>query len=349
MRFYTQQHKYYCGIDLHARRMYICLLDANGEILVHRNGPATPEHFLAVIAAYREDVVVAVECMFTWYWLADLCARETIPFVLGHALYMKAIHGGKAKNDKIDAHKIAALLRGGLIPMAYVYPPAMRATRDLLRRRCHFMQKRAELLAHIQNTASQYNLEPLGKKIAYKANRAGVAEHFPVPEVRQSIAMNLALIDHYDALLTDIELAIVRTAKVDDPHAFHRLRTVPGIGKILALVILYEIHDIGRFAQVGNFASYSRLVKCEQNSDGKRYGYGGKKIGNAHLKWAFSEAATLFLRHNALGQAYCSRLAQKHGQAKALSILAHKLGRIVYLMLERKEAFDLKKFVGTAA
>ena len=349
MRFYTHQHKYYCGIDLHARRMYLCVLGANGEVLVHRNGPATPEHFLAVIAPYREDVVVAVECMFTWYWLADLCAEHNIPFVLGHALYMKAVHGGKAKNDKIDSLKIAALLRGGLIPMAYVYPPKMRATRDLLRRRCHFMQKRAELLAHIQNTASQYNLDPLGKKIAYKGNRTGVAEHFPTPEVRKSIEMDLALIDHYDTMLTEVELAIVRTAKVDDPHAFHCLRSVPGIGKILALVILYEIHDISRFPHVGHFASYSRLVKCEHTSDGKRYGYGGGKIGNAHLKWAFSEAAILFLRKNGLGQAYYSRLAQKHGKAKGLSVLAHKLGRVVYLMLERKEVFDLKKFVGAAA
>ncbi len=124
--------------------MYICVLDAAGEVLFHRNGPTTPKHFLRVIAPYREDIVVAVECMFTWYWLADLCAQEGIPFVLGHALYMKAIHGGKAKNDKIDSHKIAVLLRGGMIPMAYVYLPEMRAARDLLRRRCHFTQKRAE-------------------------------------------------------------------------------------------------------------------------------------------------------------------------------------------------------------
>src|SRR5262249_45336896 len=148
------------------------------------------------------------------------------------------------KNDRIDAHKIAALLRGGLIPQAYVYPPDMRATRDLLRRRCHFMRKRAELLTHIQNTTSQYNLPPLGRKIAYKANRQGVPEHFAEVEVRKSIELDLALIDHYDKLLNDVELLIGRTAKIDDPHNLHRLRTVPGIGKILALVILYEIHDI---------------------------------------------------------------------------------------------------------
>jgi len=131
MRFYTKQHKYSCGIDLHARSMYICILDKEGETVLHRNSKATPEAFLRAIAPYREDVVVAVECMFVWYWLADLCAKEKIPFVLGHALYMKAIHGGKSKNDRIDSHKIAALLRGGTLPIAYVYPRKMRSTRDL--------------------------------------------------------------------------------------------------------------------------------------------------------------------------------------------------------------------------
>jgi transposase len=241
--------------------MYICVLDAEGKVRVHRNGPANPEHFLKLIAPFRKDVVVAVECIFTWYWLADLCRQEGIPFVLGHALYMKAVHGGKAKNDRIDAHKIAVLLRGGMIPTAYVYPREMRATRDLLRRRCHFMRKRAELLTHIQNTTSQYNLPAFGKKIACRTNREGLSQHFPDPEVRKSIEVNLSLLDHYDRLLTDLELHITRTAKVHDPNAFHRLRSVPGIGKILALVILYEVHDITRFPSVQDFVSYCRLVK----------------------------------------------------------------------------------------
>jgi transposase len=164
-------------------------------MLVHRNMPAGPEPFLKAIAPYREDVVVCVACIFTWYWLADLCAREGLPFVLGHALYMKAIHGGKAKNDKIDAQKIAVLLRGGMLPQAYVYPADMRATRDLLRRRLPLTRKRAELLAHIQNTTSQYTLPEIGKKIAYKANRGGVAERFPDPAVPKSVEVDLALID----------------------------------------------------------------------------------------------------------------------------------------------------------
>jgi transposase len=327
--------------------MYVCILSQEGEILLHRNMKAAPEPFLKAIAPYREGLVVAVECIFTWYWLADLCAEQGIPFVLGHALYMKAIHGGKAKNDKIDSQKIAALLRGGMLPQAYVYPAEMRATRDLLRRRTHLMRKRAELLAHVQNTNSQYNLPEIGKKIAYKANREGVANRFTDLAVHKNIEVDLALITYYDALLSDLELYLLKTAKQHDANTLYLLQTVPGIGKILSLVLLYEIHDIDRFPRVQDFVSYCRLVKCAKESAGKRLGTSGKKIGNAHLKWAFSEAAALFLRNNEPGQKYLTRLEKRHDKGKALTILAHKLARAVYYMLKRKTAFDMNRFLHT--
>jgi hypothetical protein len=213
MRFYNTPHPFYCGIDLHARAMYVCILNQAGETLLHRNMKTTPDAFLNVIAPYRPDIVVAVECMFTWYWLADLCAEEDIPFVLGHALYMKAIHGGKAKHDTIDSQKIAVLLRGGMLPQADVYPTEMRAPRDLLRRRLHLARKRGELLAHVQNTNSQYNLPAIGKNLAYKANRDGVAERFADPAVQKSIEVDLSLVSYYDQLLRDVELTILKTAK----------------------------------------------------------------------------------------------------------------------------------------
>jgi transposase len=125
MRFYTNQHRHYCGIDLHTKTMYVCILDRDGQVLVHKNLPSNPEAFLEAVAPYRDDLVVAVECILTWYWLADLCAAEGIAFVLGHALYRKAIHGGKAKNDRIDALKIAMLLRSGMLPQAYVLGRAL--------------------------------------------------------------------------------------------------------------------------------------------------------------------------------------------------------------------------------
>jgi len=261
---------------------------------------------------------------------------------------MKAIHGGKAKNDKIDALKIATLLRGGSLPVAYAYPREMRATRDLLRRRQHLVRRRGSLLAHIQNTHHQYNLPTPGAKIAYKANRVGVAEVFDEPDARKSMEVDFMLIEDYDQVIRDIENHLERRARQHNVQAYHRLKTVPGIGKILALTILYEIDDIGRFPKVQNFLSYSRLVKCDHTSAGKKLGTGGAKIGNVHLKWAFSEAAVLFLRCNPEGQKLLRRLAGRHGKSKALSILAARLGRAVYLMLSKERVFDMERFLARA-
>ncbi len=137
---------------------------------------------------------------------------------------------------------------------------------------------------------------------------------------------------------------MLRQARVHDPNAFRLLTTLPGIGRVLGLTILYEIHDIRRFPSVQDFASYSRLVKCEKSSAGKSLGTSGAKIGNAYLKWAFSEAAVLFVAKCAQGRTLLSHLERKYGKPKALSILAHKLGRAVYFMLARNQAFDLERF-----
>jgi transposase len=325
--------------------MYVCIIDKEGTIVKQKNIDSGPDEFLSIIEPYREDLVVSSECMFAWYWLSDLCTKENIVFVLGHALYMKAIHGGKAKNDRIDSHKIAVFLRGGTIPMAYVYPPEMRATRDLMRRRNHLMRKRAELLSHIQITNHQYNLPAFNKSICYKGNRDGVAERFGDECVSKSMEVNLSLIDHYDLLLRKLEYYINKKAKAHDPEALFRLLSVPGIGQTLSLIILYEIHDINRFPRVQDFVSYSRLVKSAKESAGKRYGTSGAKIGNAHLKWAFSEAAVLSLKQSPEIKKYKAKLVKKHGKAKALTILAHKIGRAVYYMLKRKEVFNIDKFL----
>jgi transposase len=254
---------------------------------------------------------------------------------------MQAIHGGTAKNDQIAAHTIAVLLRGGMRPQAYGYPAAMRATRDLLRRRTSLARKRAALLPHGQNTNRQDNLPELGKKLAYKANRDGVAERFADPAVHKSRDMDLARLDAYDQRLRAVELALGHMAKQHEAHTLDLLRPVPGIGKILRLVLLDAIHDICRFPRVQEFGAYGRLVTCAKESAGKRDGPSGQTIGHAHLKGAFSEAAILFLRNNPAGQQYLARLAKNQGKGKAWTVLAHQLARAVYSLVQRHTAFDL--------
>ena len=142
-----------------------------------------------------------------------------------------------------------------------------------------------------------------------------------------------------------MERYITRSAKAHDAHTCARLQSVPGIGTILALVIRYEIQDLARFPRVQDFVSYCRLVKCAKESNGKRLGTSGKKMGNVHWRWAFAEAAILFLRQNQRGKEYFTKLEHQHGKAKALTVLAHKLGRAVYYLLTREQAFDLQRFV----
>src|SRR3970040_1544061 len=199
MRFYTRQHRHYCGVDLHARSMYVCVLDQEGNVLVSKTIPSAPEPFLELIAPYREDLAVAAECMFTWYWLADLCAREGIVFVLGHALYMRAIHGGEAKNDRIGAHKNAGAV--------------------------------------------------LGVRPARPVERSGLLEHFAEPQVRRSVAVDLSFVEHYDRELPALERYLESNAQAHDPVGLAGVRTIHGLGKVLGLSILYEIHDVGRFSR----------------------------------------------------------------------------------------------------
>ena len=245
-------------------------MNQDGESVLHRHLTAAPAPLLKAIAPYQEALVVGVECRFTWDWLADLCAREGIPFGLGQALSMNAIHGGNATHDRIEAQNIAVRLRGGMLPQAYVYPAERRATRDRLRRRIHVMRTRAEFLPHVQPTNRPDNLPESGQKMASQAHRAGVAERFPKPAVPQSIEVDLALMGHDDHLLRDVELSVLTTAKQHDAHTLDLRRPSPGIGEILSLVLRYEIHPIARCPRVQDVVSDCRLVTCAKAAAGTR-------------------------------------------------------------------------------
>jgi hypothetical protein len=185
----------YCGIAFHARRMSVCIVSHEGARWLHRPRQAAPEPFLQAVAPSREGLGGAVECLCTWYGRADLGAAQGLPCVWGHARSRQALHGGQAKNAKRAAPKMATLRRGGMVPQADGYPAEMRATRAGRRRRPHLRRKRAELLAHVQQTHRQSNVPESGPKIAYKAHRAGGAERFAAPAGPNSSEVDLALLD----------------------------------------------------------------------------------------------------------------------------------------------------------
>jgi transposase len=337
--------RFYAGVDLHARSLFLVVLDRDGRERFARNLTAASQPFLRAVAPFRDGLVVGCECMHCWYWLADACRDEKIPFVLGHAWAMKAVHGRKTKCDRHDAQAIARLLRGGNFPLAYAYPRERRGLRDLLRARLRLVRQRAELYGHVHTARRQANLPPVSSDVKYKSKRGGITADIADPFVRRRVETHLALLEPLDTAIRRLEAEIEDAAQGIFPVELAVLQTTPGVGAVLSLTILLEIDTIDRFDTRQQFCSYARLCGAVQSSDNKRCGTGNRKAGNAWLKWAFSEAAVLSAQKDERVGALLNRLASKLGKAKAYSALAHKLGRAFYHMLHTKEVFDVNRFV----
>jgi len=337
--------RFYAGVDLHARSLYLAVLDRDGQVRFGRNLTAAPGPFLKAVQPFQGGLVVGCECMHCWYWLADACRDQGIPFALGHAWAMKAVHGSKTKCDRHDAEAIARLLRGGNFPLAYAYPRERRGLRDLLRARLRLVRQRAELYGHVHTARRQANLPPASSDVKYKSKRAAITADITDPFVRRRVETHLALLEPLDTTIRRLEAELEEAAAEHYPAELAALQSTPGVGPVLSLTILLEIDTIERFGTRQQFCSYARLCGAVQESAGKRAGAGNRKAGNAWLKWAFSEAAVLSAQKDERVGKYLERLAARLGKAKALSALAHKLGRAFYHMLHTKEVFDVNRFV----
>ena len=353
MKYYPSTTEFNCGIDLHARQMYVCLMDRQGKKLVHTNIKNNDfAYFLKRMEPYRHDLTVCCECMFGWYWLADACQGAGLTFVLAHALYVKAIHGGKNKNDRIDSEKLAHLLRSNLIPPAYVYPAEQRPLRALWRQRLLYVWRRSELLARIQSHQLAHNRSPIRQNRTNRdAWEAGLLAQEAHPARQLALQNDLAMIRHYDQQITALEAAVQKLTKATAWSEYALLQTVPGIGENLGATILYEVGNIERFPTVKDFLSYCRLVKGTVASAGKIKGLRGAKLGNPYLRWAFGEAAVIAKRDHALVGPLAQRLeARMNGNKfKANTVVAIKLARAVYFMLKNKTVFEPERLATALA
>jgi transposase len=313
--------------------------------LVHRNVRRNDfDYFLKLVEPYRHDLTVACECTFNWYWLCDACRDAGIHFVLGHALYMKAIQGTKTKNDKVDSKKIADLLRGNMLPPAYCCRAERRPIRDLLRRRIWLVRLRARVEGRMSAGVQVHGQSPLTRQ----EKRAGT-KHLNPPQRHTDELLQLALesdckVSHFiHRQVLDLENAILRSTRLSASVEYAQLKSVPGFDKILPLVVLYEVDDISRFPTVRDFCSYAMLSPPGSESAGKIVGVQGRKIGNHYLKWAFMQGALIAKRAGPIKR-YADRLTRRHGKRRANAILAHQLGIAVYFMLRNRTVFDIKRF-----
>jgi transposase len=350
MKYYISTTEFNCGIDLHARQMYVCVMDRKGRKVLHTNIAGNDfDYFLKRIEPYRHDLTVCCECTFNWYWLADACFDAGIEFVLAHALYLKHIHGGKNKNDRIDSEKLAHLLRANLIPPSYIYPAERRPVRALLRQRMSYVWERATLKTHLSMNQTAEGLVP-ALKGGHDRNvwEERILAQYTNPLHKFAASCDMNMIRAYDVEIEKLEAEIIRQAKKGLGRDFHLLLSVHGIGRVLTMTILYEIDTIKRFPTVKDFLSYCRLVKGSVASAGKVKGLTGGKMGNAYLRWAFGEAAVIAKRNHPLLTPYANRLVAKHGKFKGNAILADKIARAVYFMLQKGTAFDAERLIATS-
>jgi transposase len=266
-------------------------------------------------------------------------------FHLGHALYMKAISGNKKKNDPLDAKTIANLLRTSFFPEAFPYPKDMRPTRDLLRRRHRLVRIRAEAFTHIQLVCHQYAVTDInGTDLKNKQDRQLLLKRFLTNDVRFNIATDMKIIELFDPIIDNLEENIIKQAKHHNYRDYALLLSVPGIGTMIALNILYEIYNIKRFKTVQKFSSYCRVIKCDRSSAGKRTGHKNVKIGNPYLKWAMSQII-INAQTNELIKKYAHKLESKYGRRRARAQIAHKFAVAIYFMLKNSKPFDLERFL----
>ncbi len=350
MKYYTSSSEFNCGIDLHSKQMYVCIMDREGKVLVHQNIRGNDfDYFLKIAAPYLHDLTVVCECTFNWYWMADACFAAGLEFVLAHALYLRHISGGKNKNDRIDSEKLAHLLRANLIPPAYVYPSGRRPIRSLLRQRMSYVWRRSEIMAQLTMKQMVQGLAPVAKG---GHNREvweeRILEQVKHPLHRFSTTCDMEVVRVYDRQIQRLDQEVTRQAKKHLERDHQLLLTVPGIGKVLSLTILFEMDTVGRFPTVKDFISYCRLVKGSVASAGKVKGLCGGKMGNPYLRWAFGEAAIIAKRNHPLLKPYAERLVSKHGKYKGNSILAAKLARAVYHMLQTGTVFDAECVIATS-
>ena len=343
MKYHHCTSEFVCGVDLHSRMMFICIIDRSENILVHKKISNNDlAGFKKTLQPYIGNISVSAESTFAYYFLSDFCEEINVPFLLGNALYMKHIHGGKTKNDKIDSLKIAELTMKNYLPFAHICSKGVRHVRGLLRCRNNYVQYRTGLIAQVKIQLYQANLPSVSEITEEQIREDFISQKFLDENQRFHVESNLETISFYNKQIRQFEKKIIQQTKSIDDKRFKLLMNIRGFGIIISSTILLEIDDINRFPSSKDFLSYCRLVKCSHESAGKKLGFGNNKIGNPYLRYIFGEAAIQLLRNNPEVKEYLASLISRKGKAKALSALARKTARSVFYILKKEQPFNLK-------
>ena len=335
----------YCGIDLHANNSYVAVTDREDEVVVGRRLPNELGRVLGALEPYREELRgIAVESTFNWYWLADGLGEAGYCVHLVNPLAAQQYQGLKYTDDRSDARWLAKMLRLGILPTGWICPPVERGVRDLLRKRVQLVRQRVACRLSLRNILERTTARRLSSNALERLSQEDLSSWIEDEHVRLSMTATLAVIEALNEQIACIEGVVFEQAR--QGPAFSVLQTIPGVGPILASTIQYETGDLGRFAGVGHYASYCRLVRSERLSNQRRKGQGLRKNGNAYLSWAYHEAAHFAVRFQPSARKWHQRKLSKTCALVAIRALAHKLARAAYFMMRDQVAYEPSRLFG---
>ena len=338
----------YAAVDLHGDNGFYCVINGKDQRVFQQRLPNDLKTVLAALEPYRPRLAkgIAVESTFNWYWLADGLQEAGYPVQLVNTTAVQTYSGLKNSNDKTDAFWLAHLQRLGILPTGYIYPREQRGARDLLRRRMLLVQQRT---AHLLSFKSLVERET-GQSISSNRVKAlvpeGVEKLLEGSEVVLMGQTNVRVIKFLNQQVQGLERAA--QAKLKVLPEYERLEQIPGLGRILNLVIMLETGPIERFATAGNYVSYCRAVQAEKLSNERKKGENNRKCGNRYLSWAWMEAANFAIRYSPEIKRWYQRKLRRCGNLAVLALkaVAAKLAKAGYYMLKKREAFKMEQVFG---
>lgn len=332
----------YAGIDLHSSNNYIGIINQDNEKLFGKKMPNDLNRILTVLEPFKDDLKgIVVESTYNWYWLVDGLQEQGYPVHLANPAATKHYEGIKHTDDKWDSFWLAELKRLNILREGYIYPKEDRPVRDLLRRRMLFVQNKTTHVLSLQSMITrQLGMKMSGNEIL-KLRPENATDLFDSPNLALMARNSIETILFLKKIVNNIEKEVISQVKVR--KEFELLKTIPGIGDILALTIMLEVGYIGRFLKVGNFSSYSRCVNSARLSNGKKKGENNRKNGNRYLAWAYVEAANFARRYCPKAQRYYQRKMARTNKIIATKALSNKLCRASYFIMRDHTSYDVDR------
>jgi len=340
--------KVMAGIDLHSNNLVVGIVDQDGKRVGQKKLPCDLKEVVKFLGPFKRRLEqVAVESTYNWYWLVDGLKALGYPVVLANPAAMEQYSGIKSAGDTHDAFFLAEQLRLKILPTGHLYDAELRPVRDLLRRRLLLVHQRTALMLsfkslYTRTTGQEMTLSGL-KELEIKEAQ----ELYDHPANQMIAGMQIKHIDQLSESIEKIEKAVLASAR--ELPFYSKLTSLPGVGRILGMTITMEVGDIKRFADAGNFASYSRTEAAQRTSNSKKKGENNSKCGNKYLAWAFVEAANFARRYDAQCRQWSDRKAAKTSKVIATKALACKLAKAAWHVMSQGSDYDAERMFGQPA